>query len=91
MCLSFMISIAARCSEVCGWGQVSLPAAQEGVSMQGTKHLPRACTNEQEGCVHDGCTVKHGGHEDIVARAVNERHVSRQVEHEGIEGRAPCQ
>jgi hypothetical protein len=26
MCFSFMISIAARCSEVWGWGQDSLPA-----------------------------------------------------------------
>ena len=26
MCFSFMISMAARCSEVCGWGHDSLPA-----------------------------------------------------------------
>ncbi len=26
MCLSFMISMAAKCSDVCGWGHDSLPA-----------------------------------------------------------------
>lgn len=26
MCFSFIISIAAKCSEVCGWGHDSLPA-----------------------------------------------------------------
>ena len=26
MCSSFMISTAARCSDVCGWGHVSFPA-----------------------------------------------------------------
>lgn len=28
MCFSFMISTAAKCSEVCGWGQDSFPAAE---------------------------------------------------------------
>ena len=31
MCFSFMISMAARCSEVCGCGHDSLPAGEEGV------------------------------------------------------------
>lgn len=28
MCFSFMISIAAKCSDVCGWGHDSFPAKQ---------------------------------------------------------------
>ena len=28
MCFSFMISMAARCSDVCGWGQDSFPAGE---------------------------------------------------------------
>lgn len=32
--------------------------------------------DEEEGGVHDGGTVEHGSHENVVARAVDERDVS---------------
>ena len=34
MCFSFIISMAARCSEVCGCGHDSLPAGGKGVKLE---------------------------------------------------------
>jgi hypothetical protein len=36
--------------------------------------------NEQEGGVHDSRAVKHGRHQNVVARAIDERYVSAQSE-----------
>ena len=42
--------------------------------------------NQQEGGVHDCCSGEHGGHEDIVARAVDEGHMADEEQ----SGLAPC-
>ena len=39
MYLSFMISMAARCSDVCGWGQDSFPAGEIETRMESVSHL----------------------------------------------------
>ena len=36
-------------------------------------------SNEEEGGVHDGRTVEHGGHENVVTGTVDERHMSTEM------------
>ena len=46
----------------------------------------RACLiagNEEEGGIHDRCTVKHRGHQNIVTWAINERDMANEL-HSGI-------
>ena len=43
--------------------------------------------DEQQSGVHDRCAVQHGGHEDIVTRAINERYMSKMVRGEGWQGK----
>mmetsp|Transcript_87480 Transcript_87480/g.245618 ORF Transcript_87480/g.245618 Transcript_87480/m.245618 type:complete len:227 (+) Transcript_87480:1034-1714(+) len=35
-------------------------------------------SDEEEGCIHYCCAVQHRGHENVVARAIHERHVPHQ-------------
>ena len=41
---------------------------------------PSKHTDQQEGGVHDGRSVQHGGHEDVVSGTVDERDVPDQPE-----------
>ncbi len=35
-------------------------------------------TDKKQGGIHDGGTVEHGSHENVVARTVHKRHVAAQ-------------
>lgn len=37
-------------------------------------------TNEEEGSVHNSCSVQHGGHQNVVTGTVHEGHMSDQFE-----------
>ena len=48
MCFNFMISMAARCSEVCGCGHDSLPAGVES-RREGEREMERREMERREG------------------------------------------
>lgn len=39
--------------------------------------------NEQECCIHDGGSVQHSGHQDVVTGAIDEADVTHQLEATG--------
>lgn len=99
MCFNFMISIAAKCSEVWGWGHDSLPAettgresyafflGHAGKNKRNNEICLRDCTgthreqtptNQKECSVHHGGAVQHGGHQNVVTRAIHKGHVSNE-------------
>ena len=62
-CSSFMISTAAKCSDVCGCGHVSFAAMRRSA----------ACS------VHHSRAVQHRSHEDIVSWTIDERDVAYEL------------
>jgi hypothetical protein len=75
-----MISMAAKCSLVCGWGQDSLPVVQKVIRMRSKLQSLQLTSNQQQSCVHDSGSVQHRGHENVVSRAINEGDMTNQLE-----------